>query len=85
MASDVVGLEEVFTHEVDGLLTPAQDPERLASALLRVLHEPGLGGRLGAAARQTVVERFSQVTMVRDTLRVYAAARARRRKDIGSE
>jgi glycosyltransferase involved in cell wall biosynthesis len=80
VASDVVGLEEVFTHEVDGLLTPAQDPERLASALLRVLHEPGLGARLGAAARRTVVERFSQAAMVRDTLRVYEAARVRRRE-----
>jgi glycosyltransferase involved in cell wall biosynthesis len=80
VASDVVGLEEVFTHEVDGLLTPAQDPERLAGALLRVLREPGLGARLGAAARQTVVERFSQAVMVRDTLRVYAAACARRRE-----
>jgi glycosyltransferase involved in cell wall biosynthesis len=82
VASDVVGLEEVFTHEVDGLLTPAQDPERLAGALLRVLREPGLGARLGAAARQTVAERFSQATMVRDTLSVYAAATARRREGL---
>ena len=71
MACDVVGLEEIFTHEVDGLLTPAKDPERLSEALLRLLLDPGLAARLGAAARQSVIERFSQAAMVRETLRVY--------------
>jgi glycosyltransferase involved in cell wall biosynthesis len=80
VASDVPGLQEVFTHEVNGLLTPTQNPERLASALLRVVREPGLAARLGAAARRTVVERFSQAAMIRDTLRAYESAQGRRRE-----
>jgi len=79
VACDVVGLEEIFTHEVDGLLVPAKDPERLSEALLRLLLDPGLAARLGAAARQTVIKRFSQAAMVRETLRVYETVRARRR------
>ena len=51
VACDVVGLEEIFTHEVDGLLVPAKDPERLSEALLRLLLDPGLAARLGAAKR----------------------------------
>jgi glycosyltransferase involved in cell wall biosynthesis len=79
VACDVVGLEEIFTHEVDGLLVPAKDPERLSEALLRLLLDPGLAARLGAAARQTVIKRFSQAAMVGETLRVYETVRARRR------
>ena len=82
VACDVVGLEEIFTHEVDGLLTPAKDPERLSEALLRLLLDPGLAARLGAAARQTVIKRFSQAAMVHETLQVYVTVRARRRAPV---
>ena len=78
VACNVVGLEEVFTHEVDGLLVPARDPKRLSDAILRLLHDPVLAARLGAEARQTVIKRFSQQAMVRDTLRAYQAARSHR-------
>jgi glycosyltransferase involved in cell wall biosynthesis len=36
-------------HEQDGLLVPARDPGALAEALIRVLRDPGLAARLGAA------------------------------------
>ena len=47
------------------------EPERLASALRRVLSDPGLARRLGEAARARVEREFSADRMVEETLAVY--------------
>lgn len=44
------GPREIITEGVDGMLVPPADAEALAAALSRVLTEPGLAKRLGAAA-----------------------------------
>jgi glycosyltransferase involved in cell wall biosynthesis len=44
------GLADIVRDGVEGLLVPPADPEALARALDRVLHEPGLRKRLAAAA-----------------------------------
>ncbi len=51
VATAVGGNPEVVTDGVDGLLVPPGDPQALAGAVRRVLTEPGLAERLGAAAR----------------------------------
>ena len=56
-----------------------KEDRRLSAALLRLLLDPALAARLGAAGRQTVIKRFSQAAMVRETLRVYETVRAHRR------
>lgn len=53
VASAVGGLKDVVRDGVNGLLTPPDDPEALAAALRRILHEPGLAERLTAGARET--------------------------------
>lgn len=50
------GLDFVI-HERTGLLVPPTDPESLAAAMLRLLEDRELQKRLGAAARQRVLER----------------------------
>jgi len=44
------GIPDIVEHEQNGLLVPAGDPQALAAAIERVLFEPGLAERLGAAA-----------------------------------
>lgn len=52
---DLPPLVEIVTHERTGLVYPAGDIVALADSIERLLESPGLGGRLGAAARQWVM------------------------------
>lgn len=54
----VGGNPELVRHEIDGLLVSSRDPEAIADALARLLHEPMLRAALGEAGRQRVRERF---------------------------
>jgi glycosyltransferase involved in cell wall biosynthesis len=54
------GVREAVEHGASGLLTEPDDPGALAGALERVLIQPELARRLGAAARATVIERFDR-------------------------
>ncbi len=49
VASDITGYNEVVQHEGNGLLCPPNDPAALAAALTRLLSQPDLRARLGAA------------------------------------
>jgi glycosyltransferase involved in cell wall biosynthesis len=62
---------EIIRNETNGLLIPDPDPEDFAGAVLRLLDDPALAGRLGDAARQTVERQFSTDRMVEDTLDLY--------------
>ncbi|HVS14499.1 MAG TPA: glycosyltransferase [Thermoanaerobaculia bacterium] len=52
------GIPELVEHGTNGLLFPPGDASALAAALRRLLADPALGRRLGAAGRRTVGERF---------------------------
>lgn len=62
---------EVIEDGRDGLLVRELAPEAFAAAVSRLLDDPALAARLGAAARQTVDSRFSADAMTRGTLQVY--------------
>lgn len=62
---------EIIRNESNGLLIPDPDPEAFAGAVLRLLDDPALAGRLGDAARQTVERQFSADRMVEDTFDLY--------------
>jgi glycosyltransferase involved in cell wall biosynthesis len=78
VVTDVTGLNEVVTHEQDGLLVPPSAPDRLAAALLRLLDDSPLAQRLATCGRVTAHERFGLDRMVDETLTGYEDARARR-------
>ncbi|MGY1625149.1 glycosyltransferase family 4 protein [Geodermatophilus sp. SYSU D00965] len=67
----VEGVPEVVVHGETGLLSPAGDEEGLARDLVRVLTDPDLAARLGAAGRRRFVERFSPEEMVRAHVELY--------------
>lgn len=52
VASDHPSIREVLVHGEHALLVPSEDPEALASALRRLIGDPGERARLGNNARQ---------------------------------
>jgi len=60
IASNAGGARELFTDGVDALGHRPGDANELAAQLRRVVEDPMLRRRLGAAARRTVSERFDQ-------------------------
>lgn len=57
VAPDQPNLREVLENEANALLTPREDGQALAEAIARLVNDGELRGRLGRAARRTVVER----------------------------
>jgi glycosyltransferase involved in cell wall biosynthesis len=70
VASRVGGLPEVIRHGENGLLVENTAPE-IAAAIRQLLDHPDFARRIGAAARQTIVERFTVERMVQHTMEVY--------------
>jgi glycosyltransferase involved in cell wall biosynthesis len=56
VASDLDQIGEVLRHEETALLVQPGDPEALADAIQRLIDDPKLRRRLGAAARARAVE-----------------------------
>jgi glycosyltransferase involved in cell wall biosynthesis len=61
------------------LLVPPGDPQALAVAIGRVLDDPALGARLGAAGRDRVAQRFTWRAAAAATAEVYRRAIAEHR------
>ena len=73
IASDVGGLREILTHEVDALLVPPGDEGALASAIERMADDSSLRERLRLNARRTVATRFAAARMVDQYMDLYRA------------
>lgn len=64
VASRISGIPEAMTDEVEGLLCPPGDPASLAAPLGRLLSDPALRARLGAAALTRARREFTVGAMV---------------------
>ena len=74
VATRVIGSEEVVDDGVTGALVRPADPAALAAALGRLLADPDLRRRQGAAGRRRYLACFTRERMARDTAAVYEAA-----------
>ena len=70
IASRIGGLPEVIRHGENGLLVE-NDEAAIASAIRTLLDHPEQARQMGAAARRTVLERFTVDRMVAGTLEAY--------------
>ncbi len=77
-ATAVGGVSELVAAGVTGLLVPPSDPDALGAAIARLVTDPALRARLGAAARARV-SAFAVDRMAEATLAVYRAAIGHRR------
>ena len=74
VCNDSSGLSELVAHEVTGLKASRDDCEDLAFQILRVIENPEMGARLGAAARAYVLRAHSPKSVAARTLDVYRQA-----------
>lgn len=71
VVTTVGGLPDMVQHDRTGLWVPPADPLALAGALDRLAADPGLGPRLGAAAREQVDARFGAARLASETAGLY--------------
>ncbi len=71
VVSDIPANRELVTHEQTGLLVKLGDRVGYMQFLRRLIDEPGLGPRLGAAARQHMHDHFSVAQMIERHLELY--------------
>jgi sugar transferase (PEP-CTERM/EpsH1 system associated) len=72
VASNVGGIPEVVTEQVEGSLVPPQDVEALAQALARYAASPALASEHGRAGRVRIVQQYSMAAMVTAYTALYA-------------
>jgi glycosyltransferase involved in cell wall biosynthesis len=77
--SDIRGCREVGRHETEALLVPPGDVPALTRAVERLVDDPALRSRLGAAALTRALEHFDQVRVAAVSLETYAAVARRKR------
>ena len=77
VATSVGGVPEIAANEMSALLGPSRDPRFLATAVDRLLDNPGLGARLGAAAKRAVLSRHTPERRAETLSRLYAALAGR--------
>jgi len=58
VATDVGGNREVVVNGKTGFLVPAQSPQELADAIIKLLRNPDLARAMGRAGRQRVEAEF---------------------------
>ena len=71
LATEVGSLTELIESEVSGLLTPPDDPEKLAVALRRLTADAALRAKLGACAAERAHTDFTLEAMARETIGAY--------------
>jgi glycosyltransferase involved in cell wall biosynthesis len=71
VASRIGGVPEVIVPNQTGLLIPVGDHQALATALRSLLNNPDLRQQMGRAARDRVIQHFSEREMVAQTLALY--------------
>ena len=72
VASNVGGIPEVVSEQVEGSLVPPQDVEALAQALARYVQSPSLTREHGRAGRARIVQQYSMAAMITAYTGLYA-------------
>jgi len=71
VSTEVGGVPEIATHEVNALLVAPRDAEAMARAILRLLADADLAKQLAANAAARVAERYTPESYRRALTRIY--------------
>lgn len=71
VCTDAGGMREAVRDGIDGFVVPVRDVEAMAEALVRLARDPELRRRMGAAARQRVLEEFTLEKQTREWRALY--------------
>jgi glycosyltransferase involved in cell wall biosynthesis len=71
VTTDVPGCRDVVTHQLNGLLVRIRDAGALADALQKLIGDPALRVRMGAAGRQRAEREFGVDSVISQTLHLY--------------
>ncbi len=74
LSTTVSGVPELIEDGVNGLLVQPEDVSALADALARLIRDPALRDRLGAAAESVVRARFDYHASIRDLAALFTQA-----------
>ena len=77
IASRIYGIPEVIVEGETGLLIPPRDVDSLCVAMRRMVEDPALSRKMGAAGRRRIKAHFSSERMARGVERVYDAVLSR--------
>ncbi|MEO7561800.1 MAG: glycosyltransferase family 4 protein [Ferruginibacter sp.] len=72
VASDVLGVNNMIKHNINGFLVPASDEQKLAEAVLFLLDNPGAATKLADAAFEFAVNNYSNKLMLKRYKVVFA-------------
>lgn len=68
------GIDEIIQHEKNGWLIPVEGLDELAQGLSLLLRSPDLRLRLGAAARETILNGLTLSDQARRLAQIYSGA-----------
>lgn len=71
IATDVGGISEVVSNNTNGLLVRAEDPEKLAEAMQKLLDDSQQASILGVNARQNIVDNYSLKKITKKYMQIY--------------
>jgi glycosyltransferase involved in cell wall biosynthesis len=74
VTTDVPGCRRLVRDSVEGLVVPPEDTVALADALVRLAYDPELVKQMGAAARERVMEGFTERAVMDEIKHVYRQA-----------
>ncbi len=75
VATDIPGCREAVVDGETGLLVPPHNPVALAEALGKLISDPALRARFGAAGRVRVEQNFSDEIVCQKTMAIYESLR----------
>lgn len=80
VATRVSAIPEVVAEDITGLLVPPDDPDALAAAISKLIHEPARRNEMGIGGFERLRERFSPERMARGVVALYEAVLDRDRR-----
>ena len=73
IASNIGGIPSAVTDDVNGFLIKPGNVEQLTGRLQALLENPERIDEIGSAARETIIQHYSEELMVEQTLAVFEA------------